>query len=98
VFALNALQEGRANRTDNPWPARVVDAVLSGGPGYCLLDPMRDHSPTTARILSALQAFVAAHANVPAPTDDIVHFDFNPSNILVASGRISGVVDWDGAC
>lgn len=74
VFALNALQEGRASHVDNSWPARVVDAVLSGGPGYCLLDPMRSFSPTTARLLSALQAFVSAHTNVRTRTDDIVHF------------------------
>lgn len=98
VFTLNALQERRASRADGSWPARVIDEILFGGPGYCLLDPMRDFSPTTARLLSALQAFVAAHAHIPARTDDIVHFDFNPSNILVISDRISGVVDWEGVC
>jgi aminoglycoside phosphotransferase (APT) family kinase protein len=28
---------------------------------------------------------------------DLVHLDYQPSNVLVTGGRISGVVDWDGA-
>src|SRR5581483_7339599 len=31
------------------------------------------------------------------PGDDLVHVDFHPGNVLVDGGRISGVVDWDGA-
>lgn len=27
---------------------------------------------------------------------DIVHFDFNPANLLISNGANSGVVDWDG--
>jgi Ser/Thr protein kinase RdoA (MazF antagonist) len=38
------------------------------------------------------------YADLALPSSDIVHFDFTPSNILVAGGRISGVIDWDGAC
>ncbi len=30
------------------------------------------------------------------PADDVVHFDFQGSNILVDRDQVSGVVDWDG--
>ena len=29
--------------------------------------------------------------------DDAVHFDYQPANILISHGRITGVVNWDGA-
>jgi aminoglycoside phosphotransferase (APT) family kinase protein len=29
--------------------------------------------------------------------DDLVHLDFHPGNVLVDDGRITGVIDWDGA-
>jgi thiamine kinase-like enzyme len=41
---------------------------------------------------------VARHCDVATPTDDIVHFDLNLTNLLQLDGRISGVVDWDGVC
>ena len=59
---------------------------------------MRNHSPTTNALLNTLQSIVAAHAGDRFTTNDIVHFDFTPANILVDGGRIGGVIDWDGAC
>jgi len=43
------------------------------------------------------QLHVATSTEIDCPTDDIVHFDFNPGNILIADGQVRGVVDWDGA-
>jgi hypothetical protein len=98
VVALNDRQRGLATPSTPPWPARVVNDVLQGGDGYCLLDPMRQHSPATARLLEIVQGIVGQHRDLATPTDDIVHFDFQPSNILAMPDKISGVVDWDGAC
>jgi hypothetical protein len=98
ILALNDRQRDLASPATPPWPAHVVDDVLRGGDGYCLHDPMRRHSPTTARLLEVVQALVAQRWDVTTPTGDIVHFDFQPSNILAMPDRISGVVDWDGAC
>jgi aminoglycoside phosphotransferase (APT) family kinase protein len=97
IVALNELQREQAAAPAEPWPARVADDVLEGGAGYCLLDPMRGHAPTTARVLDLLQELVAQHRGVSTPTTDIVHFDFQQSNMLGISGKISGVVDWEGA-
>ena len=57
---------------------------------------MRGHSPRTAALLAHLQGYIAAHAPRLAahPAGDVVHFDFAGPNLLVAGGRITGVVDW----
>jgi hypothetical protein len=96
LIALNDIQRGLAPETAEPWPACVAGDVLDGGNGYCLLEPMRQHSPTTAQLLDLVQALVARHRDVTTPIADVVHFDFQQTNLLGLSGKISGVVDWDG--
>jgi len=98
LLRLNALQRDRGMPGQNEWAGRVIDPVLYGGDGYCLLDPLRAYSPATAELLDVLQAIVSAHADGPFETGDIVHFDFNPANILVHDGRVGGVVDWQDPC
>jgi len=57
---------------------------------------MRNHSSETEALLRRLQALVSAgEASLPSPAD-IVHYDFNPANILVVGPTVSGVVDWEG--
>ena len=98
LVELNDRQQGAALAPDDAWPAHVIRDVLDGGPGYCLLDPMRRHGPTTARLLGVVQELAARYQDVTMPTTDVVHFDFQPSNILAQPEKISGVVDWDGVC
>lgn len=98
LVELNKLQANRAITKSQDWPAPVVNTVLFGGDGYCLLDPLQNYSATTAELLNVLQVLVTKHADEEFETNDIVHFDFNPANILVHQGAISGVIDWDGSC
>jgi hypothetical protein len=98
ILALNEVQRDLAPApAESPWPGRIADVTMSGGNGYCLLEPMRSHTPTTERLLGRLQELMARHGDVTTPTTDIVHFDFQQNNMLGLSGKISGVVDWDGA-
>jgi aminoglycoside phosphotransferase (APT) family kinase protein len=97
LVELNDVQRNQAIASAKPWPGQVVDDVLEGGAGYCLHEPMRGHSPATERLLGLVQDLVAQHRDVTTPTTDIVHFDFQQNNMLGLSGKISGVVDWDGA-
>ena len=98
AITLNEIQREQATSpSTEPWPKCIVDDVLEGGDGYCLLEPMRGHSPTTARLLDLVQELVARHRSVSTPTTDVVHFDFQPNNMLGLSSKISGVVDWEGA-
>jgi hypothetical protein len=57
---------------------------------------MRTRSAQAAAVLARLQAYPADHASHLAarPARDVVPFDFAGPNILVAEGRITGVVDW----
>jgi aminoglycoside phosphotransferase len=98
LIALNALQAGGAQAAGLPagdWPAPAADPVLHGGQGYCLHETMRQ-SPETSRLLDDLQARARRGQGAVATTDDIVHFDFNPANLLVDAGRLTGVIDWEG--
>ncbi|HEY1751492.1 MAG TPA: aminoglycoside phosphotransferase family protein [Caulobacteraceae bacterium] len=78
------------------WPGSVVDPVLNGGEGFCVLETMRAHSVESAALLDRVQALVRAGRDRLPPADDIVHHDFNPANILVESGEVTGVIDWEG--
>jgi hypothetical protein len=74
----------------------AVDLFLdTDGPGFCLHQPLRQHSPRTARLLDWIHDVAAAAP--PVDGNDLVHLDYHPGNILVSHGRITGVVDWDGA-
>lgn len=99
LIALVELQAGGAaalGLAPDDWPGSVVGPVLHGGAGYCLLETMREHSAETAQLLARLQALAeAGRASLPGAAD-ILHYDFNPANILVDGAAVSGVVDWEG--
>jgi hypothetical protein len=69
--------------------------LTEDGPGFCLHRPLAEHSARSARLLEQVHA--AGAAVPPLSGDDLVHLDFHPRNVLVDHGRITGVVDWDGA-
>lgn len=98
LIKLNRLQIGQAFLEPHNWPSRIVNVGLHGGDGYCLLEPLRNHSPTTAELLHTLQSLIAAHVHEDFSTNDIVHFDFQPANILTHENFVTGIVDWDGTC
>jgi len=99
LLALNELQAGQAGSYAREWPKIVVDSVLYGAEGYCLLETMRNYSAQTNEMLTMIQHVVARHASeIATTTDDIVHFDFTAANILIDGRRITGVIDWEGAC
>jgi Phosphotransferase enzyme family len=98
LVAINRLQTGLGSDLPAEWPARVIDGVLKGFEGYCVIDTLRHYSADSAAMLETLQELVVRHAGEIFVTRDIVHWDFNPGNVLCAGNRITGVVDWDGAC
>jgi aminoglycoside phosphotransferase (APT) family kinase protein len=57
---------------------------------------LRAHSDRTRRPDRWITAVGARHPDV-LDGDDAVHADFQPGNFLAERGRITGVVDWDGA-
>jgi hypothetical protein len=97
-LTLNQRQAGQARSEVSTWPEPVVDPVLFGGDGFCLLEPMQTYSTTTARMLQAVQAIVRRSADQIPSRADIVHYDCNPANVLAGATGITGIIDWDGWC
>jgi hypothetical protein len=69
--------------------------LRSSGPGFCRHEPLAGYDRRTARLLAWVRE-VGTERDT-ADGDDLVHMDYHPDNVLVHNGRISGVVDWDGA-
>jgi hypothetical protein len=98
LIAINRRQAGLAGDLPPQWPSRVIDGVLKGFEGYCVIDTLRRYSVESAAMLETLQELVVRHSGEILVTRDIVHWDFNQGNVLSDGNRITGVVDWDDAC
>jgi hypothetical protein len=77
----------------DPRPAELY--LTSDGPGFCLHEPLSAFGPRSQRLLSWVHEVGADGTHMVG--DDLTHMDFHPGNVLVDRGRLSGVVDWDGA-
>ncbi|MCX5158030.1 aminoglycoside phosphotransferase family protein [Streptomyces sp. NBC_00053] len=94
ALALNESQAGLlAGRADIP---SVHLYLLDDGPGYCLHEPLRLHSPRSAALERRVRSVGAGHPPRLAG-DDAVHQDFHHGNLLAVDGTVTGVIDWDGA-
>ncbi len=98
LLALNQLQAGCALPSHLAWPMLVVDPLLHGGDGFCLHEPLQRHSAESAALLARVQVLGQQAASAHFPTNDVVHYDFNPRNLLATGAMISGVVDWEATC
>jgi hypothetical protein len=76
-----------------PRPAELY--LTSDGPGFCLHEPLSAYGERSRRLLSWVHEVGADGTQMVG--DDLTHMDFHPGNVLVDGGRLSGVVDWDGA-
>lgn len=96
VHAMTALNLRLTGLLTSHRSVPAVELFLTAdGPGFCRHDPLREYSRRSARLLDWIHDVGASAA--PTDGDDLVHLDYHPGNILVSGGRISGVVDWDGA-
>lgn len=98
LIELNEMQRQQLPDTASTWPDEIVQTVLVGGAGYCLHDSLRTHTPATATMLRTLQDLVVRQRECAIPATDIVHYDFQPYNILGEQQKISGIIDWEGVC
>jgi Phosphotransferase enzyme family len=74
--------------------------LRSDGPGFCLHDPVRTFSATTAVLLDAIEDAVDDDDDDQLDGVDVVHLDFHIGNVLVDPGdpaRVVAIVDWGGA-
>ncbi|GAB2572117.1 hypothetical protein Aab01nite_03630 [Paractinoplanes abujensis] len=94
MIALNDRLAGLLADEPAPQPAELH--LTTDGPGFCLHQPLAGHSPRTAALLTRIHDIGAAGTVMAG--DDLVHHDFHPGNVLVDDhGRITGLIDWDGA-
>lgn len=98
IQELNEMQAGATSSLSGDWPARIVESILEGFQEWCVLDTFRNHSAETAAMLSQMQDHARAAERSRFESQDAVHFDFNPQNILVDEGAINAVIDWEGCC
>ncbi|WP_328815954.1 phosphotransferase family protein [Nonomuraea cypriaca] len=83
-----------AGRTDLPG---MRLHLREDGPGFCLHGSLRAYDSRTRRLLAEVEEIGRAFPDT-LEGDDLVHTDFHPENVLVdAAGRVTGVIDWDGA-
>lgn len=69
--------------------------LTSSGPGFCLHETLERHSSRTRGLLTRIREIGADGRSEDGR--DLVHLDFHCGNILVdQTGRLTGVVDWDG--
>lgn len=92
---LNRMQR-LSEPVNDDWHAELCRSVLTGYENYCRIDVLRTHSAETLRLLNAAQQAATAAWDNPSRPGDIVHWDFNPANILTEGERITGVIDWEG--
>lgn len=94
ALALNNLQAGQL--TSRPAIPAVRLYLTSDGPGYCLHQPLREHSARTRRLDRRITTIGASHPS-SLSGHDAVHCDYQPTNLLTDRSKITGVIDWDGA-
>jgi len=80
------------------WGASVVHTLRVGVDGWATHEPLRTGGRRCAVLLDRVTA-VGADAD-PAwfPTDGLVHLDLHTDNLLVDDERLTGIIDWEGAC
>lgn len=97
VRALIDLNRRQHNLLAGNHTVAPIELFLTAdGPGFCLHDPLAGYGHRTARLLAWIHE-VGAAAPPVVPGDDLVHLDYHPGNVLVDHGRVTGVIDWDGA-
>ena len=95
LLIWNERQAGQALSAEQDWSWYVRAVVFAGKSGW--KDSLRDYSAETRAVLSGLEQVTAGkEAGVPR-TGDLVHGDLVPGNVLVAEGKVTGIVDWDAA-
>lgn len=82
-----------------PWGAFMARTLTVGLDDWVVHEPLRTWGRRSAAILDRAEAVGADADPSWFPDDGLVHLDLHTDNVLVgADGRLSGIVDWEGAC
>ncbi len=93
VLRLNDLQAG-LDKAGDDWTGYIRTTLTTGAEGYCLHEPLREHSAESRRIVRWVESVGAAVGTLPEA--DLVHIDFHHRNMLRDGDELVAVVDWEG--
>jgi len=94
ALALNRLHAGALAGRPDIDPMKLY--LTSDAGGFCLHEPLRQFSSRTAALDRWVRGIGASYPDQLGGYD-AVHCDFHPANMLASQGRITGVIDWNGA-
>jgi len=79
----------------NRWADDLIEALVHGGNGYCLHEPLRTHDHRTRRIVEWIEEIGRSLRPTDLAGADIVHGDLHAGNLLQVGGRLAAVLDLD---
>lgn len=94
LISFNDLQVGAGDASAAEWASYIAGSLLRGCDGYCVHEPLREYDRRTSTLLETIRT--AGEGIDELPSGDAVHADFHHRNVLVASGAVSAVIDWEG--
>jgi aminoglycoside phosphotransferase (APT) family kinase protein len=97
LLELHAAPFPAAVTPAGSWRRIVASSVLSGARSYLRLATLRDHSDRSRELLARCQNAVRRFGERVPEAAEVVHWDFTPDNVLALGGRVTGVIDWEGA-
>lgn len=77
------------------WVWYISDVVFKGESGN--VRALMQFSPATSAIVNAAEGLVAGLQGTVLPKNDLVHGNFNISQVFFSNDKVSGVLDWDQA-
>lgn len=92
LVEINSLFAGLGAGLD---PAPLPLYLTGSGPGFCVHESLDRYGGRTRGLLGWVRETGAETDTMTGA--DLVHLDFHPGNVLVDGGRVTGVIDWDGA-
>ena len=100
LLSLHALQAEpfpASTTAAGSWRRVVASSVLSGARSYLRLATLRDQSDRSRELLERCKDAVRRFGGRVPELEGIVHWDFTPDSVLARDGRVTGVIDWEGA-
>ncbi len=96
LLALHARRLGLAEPQDPVrWPTHLITTLTTGGNGYCLHASLRSYDDRTRSLIERVEAFGRSLSVDDFVSQDVVHWDLHPGNLLVEGNHLEAVIDTD---